>query len=86
MVDCSKFHSVNAKCYRQYMYATGGLSVCDIVYHRSSEYWDRWSDPDQTTLNYEQSEQGLHCFVIPPAYYTCKCIHCNKKVMYGMTD
>ena len=25
------------------------------------------SDPDQTAPNYEQSDQGLHCFVIPPA-------------------
>ena len=25
------------------------------------------SDPDQTAPNYAQSEQGLHCFVIPPA-------------------
>ena len=25
------------------------------------------SDPDQTAPNYAQSDQGLHCFVIPPA-------------------
>ena len=25
------------------------------------------SDPDKTAPNYEQSDQGLHCFVIPPA-------------------
>ena len=25
------------------------------------------SVPDQTAPNYEQSDQGLHCFVIPPA-------------------
>ena len=25
------------------------------------------SDPDQTALNYEQSDQGLHSVVIPPA-------------------
>ena len=40
------------------------------------------SDPDHTAPNYEQSEQGLHCFVIPPASFTGICIHCNKKVMY----
>ena len=34
------------------------------------------SDPDQTALNYEQSEQGLHCFVIPPESFSDKCIHC----------
>ena len=28
------------------------------------------SDPDQTAPNYEQSDQGLHCFVIPPASFT----------------
>ena len=32
------------------------------------------SDPDQTALNYEQSDQALHCFV-----FYGKCIHCNKK-------
>ena len=37
------------------------------------------SDPDQTALNYEPSEQGLHCFVIPPESFTGKCIHCYKK-------
>ena len=37
------------------------------------------SDPDQTAPNYEQSEQGLHCFVIPPASFTGICIHCNNK-------
>ena len=35
------------------------------------------SDPDQTTLNYQQSDQGLHCFVIPPASFTGICIRCN---------
>ena len=25
------------------------------------------SDQDQTAPNYEQSDQGLHCFAIPPA-------------------
>ena len=28
------------------------------------------SDPDQIALNYEQSDPGLHCFVIPPASFT----------------
>ena len=38
------------------------------------------SDPDQTAPNYEQSEQGLHCFVIiPPESFTGKCIHHYKK-------
>ena len=41
-------------------------------------------DPDQTAPNYEQSDQGLHCFVIPPAF-TSICIHCNKKkVIYRL--
>ena len=34
------------------------------------------SDPHQTAPNYEQSDQGLHCF--PPASFTGICIHCNK--------
>ena len=39
------------------------------------------SDPDQTAPNYEQSDQGLHCFVIPPAsVYAFTAI--KKKVMY----
>ena len=37
------------------------------------------SDRDQTAPNYEQSDQGLHCFAIPPASFTGICIHCNKK-------
>ena len=38
------------------------------------------SDPDQTASNYEQSDQGLHCFVIPPAsVYAFTAI---KKVMF----
>ena len=37
------------------------------------------SDPDQTAPNYEQSDQGLHCFAFPPASFTDICIHCNKK-------
>ena len=37
------------------------------------------SDPDQTAQNYEQSDQGLHCFAIPPASFTGICIHCNEK-------
>ena len=43
------------------------------------------SDPDQTALNYEQSDQGLLCFAIP-ATFTGMCIHCNKKkkVMYRL--
>ena len=34
-------------------------------------------DPDLTALNYEQSDQGLHCFAIPTASFTGICIHCN---------
>ena len=37
------------------------------------------SDPDQTAPNYEHSEQGLRCLVIPPASFRGICIHCNKK-------
>ena len=37
------------------------------------------SDPDHTAPNYEQSDQGLHCFAFPPASFTGICIHCNKK-------
>ena len=37
------------------------------------------SDPDQTAPNYEQTDQGLHCFAIPPASITGICIYCNKK-------
>ena len=37
------------------------------------------SDPDQTAPNYEQSDQGLHCFIFPPASFTGICVHCNKK-------
>ena len=37
------------------------------------------SDPDQTAPNCEQTDQGLHCFAIPPASFTGICIHCNKK-------
>ena len=37
------------------------------------------SDQDQTAPNYEQSDQGLHCFAIPPAFFTGIFIHCNKK-------
>ena len=41
------------------------------------------SDPDKTAPNYEQSDQGLHCFVIPPESFIGIWIHCNKKkVMY----
>ena len=36
------------------------------------------SDPVQTAPNYEQSDQGLHCFTFPPASFTGICIHCNK--------
>ena len=40
------------------------------------------SDPDQTAPNYEQSDQGLHCFVIPPAsVYAFTAI---KKVIYRL--
>ena len=40
------------------------------------------SGPDQTAPNYEQSDQGLHCFAFPLAS-TSICNHCNKKkVMY----
>ena len=35
--------------------------------------------PDQTAPNYEQSDQGLHCFAFPPASFTGKCIHFNEK-------
>ena len=39
------------------------------------------SDPDQTAPNYEQSDQGLHCFIIPPALvYAFTAI--KKKVIY----
>ena len=37
------------------------------------------SDPDQTAPNYEQTDQGLHRFAIPPASFTGICIHCDKK-------
>ena len=41
------------------------------------------SDPDQTAPNYEQSDQGLHCFVIPPAsVYAFTGI--KKKVTYRL--
>ena len=40
------------------------------------------SDPDQTAPNYEQSEQGLHCFVIPPASLPVYAFTAIKKVMY----
>ena len=41
------------------------------------------SDPDQTALNYEQSEQGLHCFVIPSEFFLpVNAITAIKKVMY----
>ena len=36
------------------------------------------SDPDQAALNYEQSDQGLHCFAIPPVSFTA----IKKRVMY----
>ena len=28
------------------------------------------SDPDQTAPKYEQTDQGLHCFAIPPASFS----------------
>ena len=37
------------------------------------------SDPAQIAPKYEQSDQGLHCFSIPPASFTGVCIHLNKK-------
>ena len=54
------------------------IPVCGIDYHISSEYWADRSDQDQTAPNYEQIDQGLHCFAIPPASFTGICIHCNK--------
>ena len=52
------------------------IPVCGTDYHKSSEYWGR---QDQTAPNYEQSDQGLHCFAIPPASFAGICIHCSKK-------
>ena len=41
------------------------------------------SDPDQTAPSYEQSDQGLHCFVIPPAsVYAFTAI--KKRVIYRL--
>ena len=37
------------------------------------------SDPDQTAPNYEQSDQGLHCFVISPASFTVYAFTAIKK-------
>ena len=43
------------------------------------------SDPDQTAQNYEQSDQGLHCFVIPPASVYAFTAIKKRKVMYRFT-
>ena len=44
------------------------------------------SDPDQTAPNYEQSDQGLHCFVIPSASFTVYAFTAIKKrVIYRLT-
>ena len=40
------------------------------------------SDPDQTALNYEQSDQGLLCFAIPATFTVCAFTAIKKKVMY----
>ena len=37
------------------------------------------SNPDQTAPNNEQSEQGLHCFVIPPESFTVNAFTATKK-------
>ena len=55
------------------------ILVFDIDFIKVLNIGTNRSDPDQTAPNYEQSEQGLHCFVIPPASFTHICIHCNKK-------
>ena len=47
--------------------------------------WTDRSDLDQTAPNYEQSDQGLHCFAIPPAFFIGIFIHCNKKNRRCMT-
>ena len=40
------------------------------------------SDQDQTAPNCEQSDQGLHCFVIPLASFTVYTFTAIEKVMY----
>ena len=44
------------------------------------------SDPDQTAPNYEQSDQGLHCFVIPPVYFTVYAFTAIKREIYRQTS
>ena len=43
------------------------IPVCDMITIKVLNIGTDRSDPDQTAPNYEQSDQGLHCFVIPPA-------------------
>ena len=43
------------------------------------------SDPDQTAPNYEQSDQGLYCFVIPPVSFTVYAFTAIKRVIYRQT-
>ena len=43
------------------------------------------SGQDQTAPNYEQSDQGLHCFVIPPVSFTVYAFTAIKRVIYRQT-
>ena len=43
------------------------------------------SDPDQTAPNYEQSDQALHCFVIPPVSFMVYAFTAIKRVIYRQT-
>ena len=48
------------------------------------------TDPDQTAPNCVQSDQGLHCFAIPPVTGICNICniiyHCNNKGCCMTTD
>ena len=43
------------------------------------------SDQDQSAPNYEQSDQGLYCFVIPPVSFTVYAFTSIKRVIYRQT-
>ena len=43
------------------------------------------SDQDQSALNYEQSDQGLYCFVIPPVSFKVYAFTAIKMVIYRQT-